>query len=146
MKDVLDVADFDTDEQILKRMEEILFTYKTKVEDKLAAEGKALPKVCFSYFLQMSFVQTAGKIAKLAKCQHHAPQDIFDDFTEHWVASSPHRAKSVDSLDSSERSYQSSVTRTPRTPNTRKEHRDGHRGTRIPAPTYYRGAHTAKTQ
>ena len=45
-KDVLDVADFDTDEQILKRMEEILFTYKTKVEDKLAAEGKALPKVC----------------------------------------------------------------------------------------------------
>ena len=49
MKDVLDVADFDTDEQILKRMEEILFTYKTKVEDKLAAEGKALPKVCFLY-------------------------------------------------------------------------------------------------
>ena len=39
------MADFDTDEQILKRMEEILFTYKTKVEDKLAAEGKALPKV-----------------------------------------------------------------------------------------------------
>ena len=26
-------------------MEEILFTYKSKVEDKLAAEGKALPKV-----------------------------------------------------------------------------------------------------
>merc|ERR1719480_752300 len=115
-EDVLDVADFDTDEQILKRMEEILFTYKTKVEDKLAAEGKALPK------------------------------DIFDDFTEHWVASSPHRAKSVDSLDSSERSDQSSVTRTPRTPNTRKEHRDGHRGTRIPAPTYYSGDHNAKTQ
>ena len=62
MKDVLDVADFDTDEQILKRMEEILFTYKTKVEDKLAAEGKALPKVCFSFFLQISFVQTARKI------------------------------------------------------------------------------------
>jgi len=115
-KDVLDVADFDTDEQILKRMEEILFTYKTKVEDKLAAEGKALPK------------------------------DIFDDFTEHWVASSPHRAKSVDSLDSSERSDQGSVTRTPRTPNTRKQHRDGHRGTRIPAPTYYGGQHNAKTQ
>ena len=73
-------------------------------------------------------------------------QDIFDDFTEHWVASSPHRAKSVDSLDSSERSDQGSVTRTPRTPNTRKEHRDGHRGTRIPAPTYYRGQQNAKTQ
>ena len=52
------MADFDTDEQILKRMEEILFTYKTKVEDKLAAEGKVLPKVrkglfvlAFGYFL-----------------------------------------------------------------------------------------------
>ena len=51
------MADFDTDEQILKRMEEILFTYKTKVEDKLAAEGKVLPKVrkglfvvAFGYF------------------------------------------------------------------------------------------------
>ena len=51
LKDVLDVADFDTDEQILKRMEEILFTYKTKVEDKLAAEGKALPKVCHCFFI-----------------------------------------------------------------------------------------------
>ena len=46
IQDVLDMAgDYDTDEQILKRMEEILFTYKTKVEDKLAAEGKVLPKV-----------------------------------------------------------------------------------------------------
>ena len=46
VQDVLDMAgDYDTDEQILKRMEEILFTYKTKVEDKLAAEGKVLPKV-----------------------------------------------------------------------------------------------------
>ena len=50
MKDVLDVADFDKDEHILKRMEEILFTYKSKVEDKLAAEGKALPKVSFILF------------------------------------------------------------------------------------------------
>ena len=58
MKDVLDVADFDTDEQILKRMEEILFTYKTKVEDKLAAEGKALPKVCILFFVEMSLVET----------------------------------------------------------------------------------------
>ena len=30
-------------------MEEILFTYKSKVEDKLAAEGKALPKVKKKY-------------------------------------------------------------------------------------------------
>jgi len=96
---------------ILKRMEEILFTYKTKVEDKLAAEGKALPK------------------------------DIFDDFTEHWVASSPHRAKSVDSLDSSERSHGSQgegAARSARTPHQRKEHREGQRTTRIPAPTFYK--------
>ena len=45
LQDVLDLGSGDGDEQILKRMEEILFTYKTKVEDKLAAEGKALPKV-----------------------------------------------------------------------------------------------------
>lgn len=103
------MADFDTDEQILKRMEEILFTYKTKVEDKLAAEGKVLPK------------------------------DIFDDFTEHWVASSPYRAKSVDSLDSSERSSdQGSTVKSPRTPNQRKDHRDGQPGTKIPAPTFYK--------
>jgi len=98
-------------------MEEILFTYKSKVEDKLAAEGKALPK------------------------------DIFDDFTEHWVASSPHRAKSVDSLDSASEQGSGSGSRTPRTlrtPNTRNEHRDGQRGTRIPAPTFYRAQNNAK--
>ena len=57
-------------------------------------------------------------------------QDIFDDFTTHWVNSSPHRAKSVDSLDSSERSSG---------PSQRKEHREGQRNTKIPAPTFYRG-------
>ena len=145
MKDVLDVADFDTDEQILKRMEEILFTYKTKVEDKLAAEGKALPKVCHSFLIfNCLFLVYTESIKAVLHCVQF--QDIFDDFTEHWVASSPHRAKSVDSLDSSERSDRGSVTRTPRTPNIRKQHRDGHRGTRIPAPTYYGGQHNAKTQ
>jgi len=98
-KELLDIGG-DTEEEILKRMEEILFTYKCKVEDKLAAEGKQLPK------------------------------DIFDDFTTHWVNSSPHRAKSVDSLDSSERSSG---------PSQRKEHREGQRNTKIPAPTFYRG-------
>merc|ERR1712126_585682 len=57
-------------------------------------------------------------------------KDIFDDFTEHWVASSPYRAKSVDSLDSSERSSdQGSTVKSPRTPNQRKDHRDGQPGT-----------------
>ena len=77
----------------------------------------------------------------------HLLQDIFDDFTEHWVASSPHRAKSVDSLDSASEQGSGSGSRTPRTlrtPNTRNEHRDGQRGTRIPAPTFYRAQNNAK--
>ena len=36
-------------------MEEILFTYKSKVEDKLAAEGKALPKVKIELFTGKSY-------------------------------------------------------------------------------------------
>ena len=64
-------------------------------------------------------------------------QDIFDDFTEHWVNSSPHRAKSVDSLDSSEKSS-GSGGKFQHSPAQRREHREGQRGTRIPAPTFYR--------
>ena len=64
-------------------------------------------------------------------------QDIFDDFTEHWVNSSPHRAKSVDSLDSSEKSS-GSTGKFHHCPAQRREHREGQRGTRIPAPTFYR--------
>ena len=105
-------------------MEEILFTYKCKVEDKLAAEGKQLPKVR---------VRCALPCPDL----HITLQDIFDDFTEHWVNSSPHRAKSVDSLDSSEKSS-GSAGKSQHTPAQRREHREGRRGTRIPAPTFYR--------
>jgi len=122
------LGDFETDEMILRRMEEILFTYKSKVEDRLAAEGKELPK------------------------------DIFDDFTEHWVVNSaPYRAKSVDSLDSSDRSdghhhnsgqppaQKGGRLQTPpspkaqaRGPSARKDPKEGHRvTTRIPVPTFY---------
>ena len=101
-----DHADVETDEMILKRMEEILFTYKTKVEDRLAAEGKELPK------------------------------DIFQDFTEHWINSSPYRAKSVDSLNSSEKS----VDRTPTLPKTRKDTKEGCPTTKIPIPTFYKNS------
>jgi hypothetical protein len=38
------------DDLILKRMEEILLTYKSKVEDHLAAEGRELPKEIFEDF------------------------------------------------------------------------------------------------
>ena len=100
------MAGHDTDEAILKRMEEILFTYKIAVEDKLAAEGKELPP------------------------------DLFEDFTSHWVASSPHRAKSIDSLESGggER-----VVDCKASVNQRKEGRDGVVAkSRIPAPTFYK--------
>ena len=97
-------------------MEEILFTYKSKVEDKLAAEGKELPK------------------------------DIFEDFTTHWVNSSPHRAKSVVSLDSSERSSEKgSHSKVKTTPNLRNEHRDGQRTTKIPAPAFYKSPIPSET-
>jgi len=105
------LSNVDTDEAILKRMEEILFTYKIKVEDKLAAEGKELPA------------------------------DIFEDFTSHWVNSSPHRAKSVDSLDSSEKSSdRGTLGREVKVaPPQRKESRDGVQArSRIPAPTFYK--------
>lgn len=54
------LADLDLDEEdaILKRMEEILLTYKSRVETHLAAEGRELPK------------------------------EIFEDFTSQWVATS----------------------------------------------------------
>ena len=102
------ISNVDTDEAILKRMEEILFTYKIKVEDKLAAEGKELPA------------------------------DIFEDFTSHWVNSSPHRAKSVDSLDSSEKSSERGE-KVKVAPPQRKESREGVQArSRIPAPTFYK--------
>ena len=110
------MGSYENDEMILKRMEEILFTYKSKVEDKLAAEGKELPK------------------------------DIFEDFTTHWVNSSPHRAKSVDSLDSSEKSSEKgSLNRVRVTPTQRKEHRDGQKTTRIPVPTFYKSPIPSET-
>jgi hypothetical protein len=104
----------ETDEMILKRMEEILFTYKSKVEDRLAAEGKELPK------------------------------DIFNDFTEHWLNSTPQRAKSIDTLseNSSIRSYERSPggSKTPVLPKERKESREGCSSTRIPKPIFYKNS------
>ena len=102
--------ELETDEMILRRMEEILFTYKSKVEDRLAAEGKELPK------------------------------DIFQDFTEHWINSSPYRAKSVDSLDSGDRSIDKSSERTPSIVKTRKDTREGYSSTKIPVPTFYKNS------
>ena len=60
------LADMDLEEEdaILKRMEEILLTYKSRVETHLAAEGRELPK------------------------------EIFEDFTSQWVASASSAASS----------------------------------------------------
>lgn len=116
-KDPLFLGDVESDELILKRMEEILFTYKSKVEDKLAAEGKELPK------------------------------DIFEDFTSHWVNSSPYRAKSMDSLDSSEKSSDKSLNckKVRIVPTPRQEHREGHKLTKIPVPTFYKSPIPSET-
>ena len=56
------------DDLILKRMEEILLTYKSKVEDHLAAEGRELPK------------------------------EIFEDFTSQWVQNSVRSSSSKSGL------------------------------------------------
>ena len=56
----------DNDDLILKRMEEILMTSKTKVEDHLAAEGRELPKEIFEDFTSR-WVQNQAQVRKLKK-------------------------------------------------------------------------------
>ena len=110
-RDQAGAADIETDEMILKRMEEILLTYKTKVEDRLAAEGKELPK------------------------------DIFQDFTEHWLhASEPYRAKSMDSLNSSEKSSSERTPPPPCQARSRKDTKEGYSSTKIPRPVFYKNS------
>jgi len=112
----------DNDDLILKRMEEILMTYKSKVEDHLAAEGRELPK------------------------------EIFEDFTSRWVqnqaqaaaVSTPvSKSRSNGSLAASNSTPINQKWSPPdgvnvrTTPLMRKERRDGSDRTRIPMPTYY---------
>ena len=56
----------DNDDLILKRMEEILMTYKSKVEDHLAAEGRELPKEIFEDFTSR-WVQNQAQVRLLVK-------------------------------------------------------------------------------
>ena len=100
------------DDLILKRMEEILLTYKSKVEDHLAAEGRELPK------------------------------EIFEDFTTQWVneaASSLNssRAAAVSPIPTPSTSSRSVTPSVRTTPTWRKEHRDGQKETKIPVPTFF---------
>ena len=98
----------DDDGLILKRMEEILMTYKSKVEDHLAAEGRELPK------------------------------DIFEDFTTQWVNEASSLTKSPSSRSSSRtRNPVTSTPQVRTTPTWRKEHRSGQKETKIPVPTFY---------
>ena len=112
------------DDLILKRMEEILLTYKSKVEDHLAAEGRELPK------------------------------DIFEDFTSQWVQNvrqKPEKtgADKKDECDTTSHSNSStmkskdylpgikSTSSIRTTPLMRKDKKDGTDKTRIPMPTYF---------
>ena len=107
------LADLDAaeDDEILKRMEEILLTYKARVETHLAAEGRELPK------------------------------EIFEDFTTQWVATckspaaSPPVSKSVSNGNLMMRREPSSsrLVVTPR----RDPVQGPEKKTRIPMPTFY---------
>ena len=115
------------DDLILKRMEEILLTYKSKVEDHLAAEGRELPK------------------------------EIFEDFTSQWVqnvrqkpeksgvsANGGNEGKNVSSNDlvikSKSNGCLPTTLSTPNirtTPAMRKDKKEGIEKTKIPMPTYF---------
>merc|ERR1711981_861822 len=116
------------DDLILKRMEEILLTYKSKVEDHLAAEGRELPK------------------------------EIFEDFTSQWVQNvrqKPEKGVPVDKSDESEKNIPPSGSAVMKsksngclpvvlsasnirtTPIMRKDKKEGIEKTRIPIPTYF---------
>ena len=101
----------DNDDLILKRMEEILMTYKSKVEDHLAAEGREFPK------------------------------EIFEDFTSRWVQNSMRGGPPAGSgTPVSKSKSNGNLVLTPSvrtTPLMRKEKRDGMERTRIPMPTYF---------
>ena len=111
--------DLDEEDAILKKMEEILLTYKSRVETHLAAEGRELPK------------------------------EIFEDFTSQWVAASTarplSRSATADMPGPSHASGHHAVMsrsstadiQTPKMkPSPRKAKRDSS-NTRIPVPTFY---------
>ena len=107
------LADLDLDEEdaILKRMEEILLTYKSRVETHLAAEGRELPK------------------------------EIFEDFTSQWVAAASSTAAVASrplsrSATSELNPEPYAKPRVAAAPSPRKAKRDTS-NTRIPMPTFY---------
>ena len=107
------LADLDLDEEdaILKRMEEILLTYKSRVETHLAAEGRELPK------------------------------EIFEDFPSQWVAAASSTAAVASrplsrSATSELNPEPYAKPRVAAAPSPRKAKRDTS-NTRIPMPTFY---------
>ncbi len=102
------MGDTEEEDMILKRMEEILMTYKSRVENHLAAEGRELPK------------------------------EIFEDFTSQWVATSSRpMSRSAMAATSDSESLSSSSTLPRRTATPRKEKKRDSSKTRIPMPTFY---------
>ena len=110
--------DLDEEDAILKKMEEILLTYKSRVETHLAAEGRELPK------------------------------EIFEDFTSQWVAASTARPLSRSATAEMpvvtpsghhavmSRSSTADIQTPKMKPSPRKAKRDSS-NTRIPVPTFY---------
>ena len=109
----------EAESEALKKLEEILLSYKSKVEDHLAAEGRELPK------------------------------EIFEDFTTQWVNEASNLSVTLKQSTSRSQSRQrrrsgspsacstASSTGRMNTPSWRKEQREGRRDTKIPMPTFY---------
>ena len=116
------------DDLILKRMEEILLTYKSKVEDHLAAEGRELPKEIFEDFTSQWVQNVRQKPEKVAVAD---TGDLLDK-NVHASASAVIKSKSNGCLPVV---ISSSSIRT--TPVMRKDKKEGIEKTRIPMPTYF---------
>jgi len=116
-------------------MEEILLTYKSKVEDHLAAEGRELPKEIFEDFTSQ-WVQTVRQKPEV----DNSATGLKGKNTN--LGSSVMKSKSNGSLPVV-MSTSNTCIRT--TPAMRKDKRDGTDKTRIPMPTYFNSPIPAET-
>ena len=115
------------DDLILKRMEEILLTYKSKVEDHLAAEGRELPKEIFEDFTSQWVQNVRQKPEKRDMATKDDEQGKVHSNTSPVV-----KSKSNGCIPTV---LSSPSIRT--TPIMRKDKKEGIEKTRIPMPTYF---------
>eukprot|EP00095_Tigriopus_kingsejongensis_P009127 maker-scaffold595_size129005-snap-gene-0.19 protein:Tk09127 transcript:maker-scaffold595_size129005-snap-gene-0.19-mRNA-1 annotation:"glutamic acid-rich protein" len=76
-REVLNEIEAD-DDLILKRMEEILMTYKSKVEDHLAAEGRELPKEIFEDFTTQWVNEASSLASTSSKSRGYSPTPAWE--------------------------------------------------------------------